>query len=90
KSKHQLYHPHAARIKTASHLQGVVTLPCCLVQRLYKIRISISCGTFCLRKTPISATYIGQKPLTPVLCRMLQSQFFLCDLHKRRCSRLGF
>ncbi|KFW62679.1 hypothetical protein AS28_03719, partial [Pygoscelis adeliae] len=73
-----------------SRLQGVVTLPCCLVQRLCKITISISCGTFCLLKNPISATYIGQKPLTLVLCHMLQSQVFLCDLRKRRCSRLRF
>ncbi|KFO15079.1 hypothetical protein N312_07064, partial [Balearica regulorum gibbericeps] len=73
-TNHQLYHPHAARIQTDSRLQGVVTLPCCLGQRLCKITISISCGTFCLVKNPISATYIGQKPLTLVLCHMPQSQ----------------
>ncbi|KFQ94168.1 hypothetical protein Y956_04497 [Nipponia nippon] len=90
KSKHQLYYPYAARIKIDSHLQGVVTLPCCLVQGLCKITVCISRGTFCLLKNPISAMYIGQKPLTLVSCRMLQSQVFLCDLHKCRCSRLRF
>ncbi|KFP87322.1 hypothetical protein N311_00917, partial [Apaloderma vittatum] len=79
KSKHQLCH-HAARIKIDFHLQGVVTLPGYLVQRLCKIPISISCGTFCLWKNPISAMHVGQKPLTLVLCHMLQSQVFLYDL----------
>ncbi|KFV48970.1 hypothetical protein N328_03435, partial [Gavia stellata] len=90
KSEHQLYYPHAARIKIDSRLQGVVTLPCCLVQTLCKSTISISRGTFCVLKNPISVMYIGQKPLTLVLCRMLQSQVFLCDLCKCRCSRLRF
>ncbi|KFW89377.1 hypothetical protein N336_02868, partial [Phalacrocorax carbo] len=79
----------AARINTDSHLQGVVTLLCRLVQRHCKITISISHGTFCLLNA-ISATYIGQKPLTLVLCHVLQSQVFLCDLHKCGCSRLRF
>ncbi|KFP41490.1 hypothetical protein N324_11231 [Chlamydotis macqueenii] len=71
KSKYQLYHPHAARIKIDSPLHAVVILPCYLVWTPCKTTISISCATFCLWKNPISATYIGQKPLTLVLCRML-------------------
>ncbi|KFV20217.1 hypothetical protein N340_02435 [Tauraco erythrolophus] len=90
KSNHQLYHLYAARIKIDNCLQGVVTLPCCIVQSLCKIIISISCETFCLLKNLISAMYIGQKPLTLVLCCMLQSQVFLCDLCKCRCSRFRF
>ncbi|KFQ15274.1 hypothetical protein N330_11552, partial [Leptosomus discolor] len=84
------YHPCAARIKTDSRLQGLATLPCCLVQRLCKIAISFSCGTFCLWKNSVSAMYVGQNPLALVLCCMLQSQVFLGDLCQCRCSRLRF
>ncbi|KFZ58443.1 hypothetical protein N338_00971 [Podiceps cristatus] len=90
KSKDQLYHPHAATIKIDSHLQGVVTLPCCIIQRPCKITVPISRGTFCLWKNPISAMYVGQKCLMLILRRMLQSQVFLCDLCKHRCSRFRF
>lgn len=41
-------------------------LPCCLVQTLCEVTISISCGIFCLWKNPISAMNVGQKPLTLV------------------------
>ncbi|KFR11805.1 hypothetical protein N306_09417, partial [Opisthocomus hoazin] len=77
KSKQLLHHPHPTRIKIVRCLQGMVTLPCCLVQRLYKITISISHGTFCLLKSPVSAIYVHLRPLTLVLCCMLQSQVLL-------------